>query len=146
MLTPDYLSLASVRLKGREKWVGRTAGLTFIFIRVAGGQCVWRKGRQHVGPGDVLVLNAGSGAQLSPATTRSLVFSFFSVNDEHLFPLFGSKEIMLVRGINELFNGVTLYPASKALAARCHQLLRDVAQDMDLDHRGQLLRIAAARA
>lgn len=144
MLEPDSLSLAWVRLKAREKWVGRSPGLAFIFLKAGGGQCLWRKGSQPLEPGDVLVLNTASGAELRPATTRKLLFSFFSVNFQDLYPLFSSKEIPLLRGIRDLFKRVTLYPASRALAAKCHRLLRDVPRESDLDHRGQLLRIAAA--
>ena len=73
-----------------------------------------------------------------------MLFSFFSVNFQDLYPLFSSKEIPFLQGITDLFNGVTLYPASRALAAKCHRLLKDVPRELDLDHRGQLLRIAAA--
>ena len=31
-----------------------------------------------------------------------------------------------------------------ALSGKCHRLLRDVPEELDLDHRGQLLRIVAA--
>jgi AraC-like DNA-binding protein len=144
MLEPDYLSLALVRLEPREKWVGRSAGLTFIFLRGGSGKCLWRKGSQPLEPGDVLVLNAASGGELKPATRRKLLFSCFSVNFEDLFPLFSAKEIPLLQGISDLFKGVILYPASRALATKCHRLLKDVPRELDLDHRGQLLRIAAA--
>ena len=143
MLGPDYLSLALVQLKAREKWVGPSAGLTFIFLKAGSGKCLWRKGSHYLEPGDVLVLNAASGGELKPAARGKLLFSFFSVNPEHLFPLFGSKEIALMHGITDLFQGSTLYPAYRALAAKCHRLLRDVPRELDLDHRGQLLRIVA---
>ena len=144
MLEPDCLSLAWVRLKAHEKWVGRSPGLAFVFLKAGGGRCLWRKGSQPLEPGDVLVLNAASGAELRPDTTRQLVFSFFSVNFDDLYPLFSFREIPLLQSISDLFNGVTLYPASRALAAKCHRLLRDAPRELDLDHRGQLLRIAAA--
>ena len=144
MLGSDYLSLAAVQLKAREKWVSRSAGLTFIFVNAGSGQCLRPKGPQQLEPGDVLVLNAASGARLSPAKTRTLLFSFFSVNLEHLFPLLSLKEIPLLQGTSDLFKGLTIYPASRALAAKCHRLLRDVPLELDVDHRGQLMRIAAA--
>jgi AraC-like DNA-binding protein len=144
MLGSDYLSLAAVQLKAREKWVSRSAGLTFIFVNAGGGQCLWPKGQQHLEPGEVLVLNAASGARLTPAMTRTLLFSFFSVTLEHLFPLLSLKEIPLRQGTSDLFKGLTIYPASRALAAKCHRLLRDVSLELDVNHRGQLMRIVAA--
>ena len=136
--------MASVRLKPREKWVNPSPGLTFIFLQAGGGQCLWRKASHPLAPGDVVVLNAASGAQLSPATTRKLLFSCFYITLEHLFPLFGLREIALAQGITDHFKAVTVYPGPRALATKCHRLLRDVPPELDLDHRGQLLRIVAA--
>jgi AraC-like DNA-binding protein len=144
MLGSDYLSLASVRLKAGDKWASRSAGLTIVFLNAGDGQCVWHKGSQHLEPGDLLVLNGASGAQLNAATKRKLLFSFFSINFEHLFPLFSSEELHFLQSIRALFEGVTLYPASRALATKCHRLLKDVSPELGLDHRAQLLHIVAA--
>jgi AraC-like DNA-binding protein len=144
MRGPDHLSLTSVQLKARDKWVSRSAGLTFIFPEAGSGECLWRQGLQPLEPGDVLVLNPASGGGVKLATRRKLRFWFFSVNLEYLFPLFGWKEIVLLPGINDLFKAVTLYPASSLLSAKCHRLLRDVPRELDLNQRVQLLGIAGA--
>lgn len=144
MVRPDFLSLVSVQLKTRDKWVGPSAGLTFIFPEAGSGECLWRNGIQPLEPGDVLVLNPVSGGGIKLATRRKLLFWFFSVNLEYLFPLFGWKEIVLLPGINDLFKGVTLYPASSLLSAKCHRLLRDVPRELDLNQRCQLLGITGA--
>jgi AraC-like DNA-binding protein len=144
MLGPHFLSLALVRLKARQKWVASSAGLTFIFPEAGSGECLWRKGLQPLEPGDVLVLNPASGGRVKLATRRKFLFWFFTLNLEYLFPLFDWKEIVLLPGINDLLKGVTLFPASSLLSAKCHRLLRDVPHELDLNHRSQLLRIAGA--
>jgi AraC-like DNA-binding protein len=63
---------------------------------------------------------------------------------EHLLPLFASSEICLLQGVTEDFKRARLYPASSPLAVECHRLLGEVPPQFNLDHRSQLLRVAAA--
>ncbi len=144
MGAPDFLSLELVRLRPREKWVNPGGGLTFVFVQSGAGRCSWRKGAQEVEPGDVLVFSDASGAGLKPTPERKLVFLFFSVSLEHLFPLMVWKEIPRVRDIAALFKHVTLYPASRMLAAKCQRVLREVPPELGLEHRAQLLQVVAA--
>ena len=60
MQTSEYLSLASARVKAREKWATPSAGLTFSFVKAGAGLCAGRKGSQRVEMGDVLVVSPDS--------------------------------------------------------------------------------------
>jgi AraC-like DNA-binding protein len=92
----------------------------------------------------VLVLDNAVGGNLCAPDRGELVFACFSVHSEHLFPLFASDEICLLQGVVDEFKRAKLYPASSPLALECHRLLREVPPQFSLDHRGQLLRVAAA--
>jgi AraC-like DNA-binding protein len=66
-----------------------------------------------------------------------------------MLPLFitatlGSNEIGLLPGITDDFKRGKLYPASTPLALECHRLLEEIPPHFNLDHRSQLLRVAAA--
>ena len=71
------------------------------------------------------------------------LFWTFSVCFENLLPLFSNNEISLLHDITEGFKASKLFPASNTLAAECHRLLEVVPPQFNLDHRGQLIRIAA---
>ena len=99
---------------------------------------------QRLLAGDILVLDGAVRGKLSVADHDEVVFWNFSVCGEHLYPLFASQEICLLQSVLDEFKPVKLYPASSALARECHRLLEDVAPQFNLDHRSQLLRVAAA--
>jgi AraC-like DNA-binding protein len=73
-----------------------------------------------------------------------MLFWCFSLCLEHLFPLFYSNEISLIPTISDIFKSAKLYPASSSVAMECHRLLQEVPPQFNLDHRSQLLRVAAA--
>jgi len=63
---------------------------------------------------------------------------------EHLFPLFASSEIALLEDVVGGLKKAKLFPAASPLAARVNRLIADVTPEFNLDHRSQLLRVAAA--
>ena len=63
---------------------------------------------------------------------------------EHLLPLFAGDEISLLHEVTDHFKGAKLFPASTALAMKCHQLIEEVPSQLDLEYRSHLLRVAAA--
>jgi AraC-like DNA-binding protein len=145
MLSQEHLTLRLVRLKPSEKWIHGANGLSFVFPNGGGGKYVSTEVTQRLTPGDVLVLSGapeGKGG-LCADEGGEMVFWFFAVNFEHLFPLFAGDEICLLQSVTEGFKGAKLYGASSPLAGECHKLL-EVPPQFNLDHRSQLLRVVAA--
>jgi AraC-like DNA-binding protein len=138
------LRLRLVRLKPTDEWFIKGDEIFFIFPKGGAGSYVSKVLTHSLLPGDVLVLNGASGGKLCFSNGDELVFWFFCARLEHLFPLFETNEISLLRNVTADFNGTKLYPASSTLARDCHRLLGEAPPQFDLDHRGQLLRVVAA--
>jgi AraC-like DNA-binding protein len=73
-----------------------------------------------------------------------MIFWSFYLCLEHLLPLFDSNEISLLQEVTDHFKGSKLFPASTALAIKCHRLIEEVPSQPDLEQRSYLLRVAAA--
>jgi AraC-like DNA-binding protein len=143
VLGQDHLSLRLVRLTSPEEWVHPREGLAFVFPKGGTGKCGSGNSAQDLGPGDVLLLNEGSGRKVSVANGAELVFWCFSLCLEHLFPLFADKEIAMLHGVADDLKGPRLYPASSPLATECHRLVAGAPPKFNLAHRGHLLQVAA---
>jgi AraC-like DNA-binding protein len=145
MLAEDYLTLRLARLKSPENWINEQVGIAFVFIKGGAGKCVCGPtASQRLAPGDVLVLDGVVGGKLCAPDRGEIVFAWFSTCFENLLPLFASNEISLLQGVTDGFKRAKLYPASSPLALECHRLLGEVPPQFNLDHRGQLLRVAAS--
>ena len=146
MLSQEYLTLRLLRLKPSEKWIHAVNGLSFVFMKEGGGKYVSKTVVHPLVPGTVLVLNGtpegDSGLQADAGS--GMVFSFFAVTLEHLFPLFVANEICQLQNVAEGFKRTRLYASSNPLARECHRLLAEVPPEFTLDHRSQLLRVVAA--
>ena len=73
-----------------------------------------------------------------------MVFWSFSLLVEHLAPLLAADEIFLLKQVTDSLKGPKLYPASSWLAQECHRLVASAPPQGNVDHRSQVLRIAAA--
>jgi AraC-like DNA-binding protein len=146
MLAQEYLTLRLVRLKPSEKWIHTANGLAFVFLKDGCGKYASPEVTHHLAAGDALVLSGTQKGEsgLYADEGREMVFWFFAANIEHLFPLFAIDEVCLLQGVAESLKGTRLYVASSPLAGECRRLLADVPPRFGLDHRGQLLRVAAA--
>lgn len=144
MLTEGHLTLKLVRLKSAYEWPKSGNGLSFLFPKAGSGSYFSGKESRQISPGDVLLLNGRVPFKLSPGEGGELLFWTFSIDFEHLFPLFTHTEIPFVHEVADNLGSVRHYPASAALAAECHRLISEAPPHFDLDHRGQLLRLAAA--
>lgn len=144
MLTQDYLSLRLHRLRRGEEWTPRNNGLSFVFPKGGGGRFCCGTVAGRLSPGDVLVMDRAPCGKLCVSDADELLFWWFSMCSEHLFPLFASSEICLVQSVMEEFKGAKLYPASSPTSRQTHRLLASMPPQFDLDHRTQLLRVAAA--
>jgi AraC-like DNA-binding protein len=144
MSTNEHLTLHLCRLKPTEVWANEAEGLHFVFLTGGAGECACGRSTWPLVSGDVLVLRGGTGCRLSPVNGAEIVFLFFSACLEHLFPLFVARELGFVQSLMDVFTSPRLYRASGPAATRWHELVGDVAPQSNLEHRGQLLKVAAA--
>ena len=144
MLTQDHLMLRLVRLKPEEEWFITGEGLAFVFPTGGTAKFVLGPVMQSLAPGDVFVVSAESGGKLLAPAKGESAFWYFSLKLEHLFPLFASNEISLLHAVSDRFRNAKLFPSASPLARACHRLIGEVPPQFTLDHRSQLLRVAAA--
>jgi AraC-like DNA-binding protein len=144
MLDQDHLTLKLVRLKPPEQWMHKREGLSFLFPKGGAGSCASGAITQRLVPGSVLVLDGAVSGGVSVPSGGEAVFWCFSLCLEHLFPLFASNEITLLESVTENFKGMKWYPPSSPVATQCRKLIGEVPPQFTLEHRGQLLRVAAA--
>lgn len=140
----DHLALQLARLKSPEEVDQRGEGLLFLFAKGGGGKYSSSLATHRLSPGDVLVFNRSVGGKIAVLENKpEFLFWTFLASFEHLLPLFSSNEVSLLHNITESFKASKLYPAGSPLAAECQRLLGVVPPQFNLDHRGQLVRIAA---
>jgi AraC-like DNA-binding protein len=142
MLNQEHLTLRLTRLRATEAW-SVPADLAFLFPKGGTANCMCGRLTQCLAPGDVALLGGKEPWQVSVAERGQLVFWDFTLKLEHLFPLFGCEEIALLQAVVERLKGIRLYPAASALAQECHRLIGELPPQFNLDHRSQLLRVAA---
>ena len=131
----DHLTLKLSRLQPGEEWQPTKPVFSFLFVIAGSGKCLSGAVPQAVLPGDVLVLNGPATAPLVADSAAGLVFWWFSLSLEHLFPLFAGHELCLLGQITEVFKNAKLYTAATPPARECHRLLADVPSHFNLDHR-----------
>jgi AraC-like DNA-binding protein len=140
----DYLRLRMVNLKAPGKWPCRGHGLFFVLPTKGRGIFVSKTDSGPLSPGDLLVLDGSSRCKVLADEAHEITFCFFSVSFERLLPLFATEELALLRNLMEAFSSARFYEAASGLAAECHRLVSDAPTQIDLDHRCQLLRVAAS--
>jgi len=114
-----------------------------VFPNGGDGQYVCRSNTHYLSPGDVLILNPPCDGEVGGSNGNEFTFSFFSVNSEDVFPLFGSREISQLNIVYEKLKTSRLHGRDTALAKACHTLLAEVPPQVDINHRVQLLRVIA---
>jgi AraC-like DNA-binding protein len=144
MNNQDHLMLRLARLKSSEECEQKGEGLTFVFAKGGTGKYLSKLATYRLSPGDILVFNGSSDSKLAVTDGKGVfLFWVFSLCFENLLPLFAGGEISLLHKITDGYRGGKVYPANTPLAAECHGLLGLVPGQFNLDHRGQLIRIAA---
>lgn len=140
----DHLALRQARLESPEELDQNGEGLFFLFSKGGAGKFTTKTATHRLLPGDILVFNGAAGFKLA-AWNINGEFNYwnFSACFENLLPLFASDEISLLHKIADGFKAARYYPASMPLAAECQRLLEAVPPQFNLNHRGQLIRIAA---
>lgn len=144
MLDSHHLSLRSVQLPRGAEWSLRDEGLLFVFPQGGRGHCACGSVTHAMDGGDVMVVNGTAGAVLSVAGGPEFSFAWFALRLEHLFPLFGSAEILVLQSLADGFKVPRRYPNGTDLTAKCQQWLGEVPPECNLIHRGSLLRVASA--
>jgi AraC-like DNA-binding protein len=144
MSPPDHLALRLIRLTGAEEWTPMGKGLRFLFPQAGVGKYVSGPVAASVSKGEVLALNGTEAGKVRAMNGPELVLRSFSVRLEHLFPFLAANELPLLARVTENLNAIKWYPASTPVAMACHRLLNEIQPEFNLDHRIQLVRIAAA--
>ena len=143
MLVEQHFSLRLTRLNAPEEWSFQREGMVFLIFKTGPARYVAGHVSLHTKAGDVLILSEGNRGKLFVPGSE-VVFWNFSLCLEHLFPLFVGSEISLLQDVISGLKDAKLLEAGTTLAAQVNRLIEEVTPEMNLDHRGQLLRIAAA--
>lgn len=146
MLVQSYLSLQAGHLTPLDKWACEGDELFLVFPKAGVCQVTSPGSALRVTAGDMIVMSGRSGAKLAPLAEDSgseLVFSWFSISADSLFPLFAAEEIGFLQNVLQGFRNPKVYFKTVPLIAQCRKLLGEVGSKVDLNHRSQLLRVAA---
>jgi AraC-like DNA-binding protein len=140
-----HLALSLACLKSHEESEQEGEGLIFLFSKGGVRKYISKLAVHRLLPGDILVFNRTAGSKLTVYDNKGeFLFWIFSVCFENLLPLFAGNEIGLLHNVIEGFKAAKIYPARSPLAVECRRLLGMVPSEFNLDHRGQLIRIAAS--
>jgi AraC-like DNA-binding protein len=144
MIVEEHFCLRLTRIKSKEQWGYQREGLVILIFKTGAGRYVVDDVTVDTAPGDVLILAEGAKGKLSVFKKDEVVFLNFSLCLEHLFPLFASNEIALLEDVMGGLKNIKLLPALSPLAVQVNALIKDVLPEFNLNHRSQLLRVAAA--
>lgn len=144
MAFSDYLTLRQARLRPMESWSCKVAGLLFLLPRAGAGCLVRGTDHRALAKGDLVVLSVAADCQVRGEANGGIHFWWFSVCLEHLYPLFDGHEISLLAKLAAKCNQHSFHGSHTPLAIECHRLLDEIPPRSTLDHRGQLLRVAAS--
>lgn len=138
----NYLTLRLVRLQRPDEWNDTEDGLSFILMKGGRGTYTTRNQHWDLASGDVVVAGSAPGAKLT--TREEAVFWEFTVCLVHLMPLFSPEEISLLQTIVDDLRKCKQYASASPLAQECHRLAESAPPAGNIDHRSQMLRVAAA--
>ena len=140
----DNLALSLRLLKSPEESDQTGEGIVLVFSKGGVGQYATPLAAHRLLPGDALVFRRTAGSKITVGDKEAeFLFWIFSVHFENLLPLFACQEISRLRKLMEGFKHPKIHPAGSSLAMECRRLLEVVPPQFNLDHRGQLIRIAA---
>ncbi len=143
MLAHEYFTLKLVKLNSAGDWSFKQEGLCILLPKGGAGRFLSGPGNQRLAAGDVVVLNGAAQVRLTPQENGELIFWCFSLRLDQLYPLFAGGEIARLEGVAESFSRPRHFPAVRPLAKQCHRLVEEISPEFNLDHRSQLLRVAA---
>ena len=117
---------------------------TFVFIKGGIGKYLFPHAIQRLIPGNILVVSKHSIGKLYADDKSDCVFTTFSLQFEHLFPLFASNEIGLLHSVMANFKAGRIVTPGSSVAVECQPILEVAYTQSRLQQRSQLLRIVAA--
>ncbi|HUA68383.1 MAG TPA: hypothetical protein VMA13_07520, partial [Candidatus Saccharimonadales bacterium] len=126
MLGDDHLKLRLVRLQASEMWTNRSLSddeFTFVFIKGGIGKYLFPNASQRLMPGNILVVSKHSIGKLYADDKSECVFTTFSLQFEHLFPLFASNEIGLLHNVMANFKAGRIITPGSSVAVECQPIL-----------------------
>ncbi len=146
MPTQSYLTLQTGRLQPSEKWTCEGDDLFLLFPEAGAGQVSAFSTHLPVTPGDLIALSGRSAAKMAAANggnAGELVFKWFAVSLDSLFPLFSPAEVSFLQNVTQEYRRPKIFAKASPVAAACRQLVGEVAGQLDLIHRSQLLKVVA---
>ena len=146
MLNQSYLTLQTGRLKPSEKWACEGDDLFLLFPESGAGQISAFSSNFRVAPGDMIAMSGRSAAKLvaqDGAAATELVFSWFAVSLDSLFPLFSPAEVSFLQNVTQEYRSPKIFAKTNPVAVRCRELMCEVGDKLDLIHRSQLLKVVA---
>jgi AraC-like DNA-binding protein len=143
MFDGDFLALRLVRLKSSEELTSEKDGLCFAFFKGGLGQFATGTAMYKLVSGDMIVWEANPKAKIAAAIGGEVTFWSFSIQMEHLFPLFSGDEISFLEPVITTFKDAKFFPAAATLSIKCHRLIDEISPKSDLECRSQLLNVAA---
>lgn len=147
MLTQNYLTLQTGRLKPSEKWACEGDDLFLLFPETGTGQISAFSSNFRVASGDMIAMSGRSAGKLvaqDGGAATELVFKWFAVSLDSLFPLFSPAEVSFLQNVTQEYRSPKIFAKTNPVAVGCGKLLREVEDKLDLIHRSQLLKVVAA--
>jgi len=139
----NYLGVKFVRLESGKAWQPPNEGLFFIFLAEGSGDYSDERLTRQLRQGDVLVLRQNGKLTRFVAKQAGMAFRWFSLQLEQLYPLLDVTELSLIEDVAEEFGSLKPFQASAAQASECQRLIAEIPAAPSLEHRAQVLAIAA---
>lgn len=135
-------------LQWLEMGVGETRSFShdgFLFLIPQGGEasCVCGSLRTPMSKGHFLVVANSGTNRVLVEEAREFRAGWFTVRLDHMFPLFGSTEIALLRRVSEAFLKPRRFPVHGGVAKECSDWLRARPSCWNLEQRSRLLCVVA---
>lgn len=146
MPAQSYLTLHTGRLKPSEKWTCAGDDLFLLFPEAGTGQVSAFSAHLPVTPGDLIALSGRSAAKMAAShggNAGELVFKWFAVSLDSLFPLFSPAEVSFLQNVTQEYRSPKIFAQASPVATACRQLVSEVADHLDLIHRSQLIKVVA---
>lgn len=143
MSTYNHLVLQAFTLQAGEEFTPNPDGLTFIFAGQGAGRWTMKTATTPFAAGEILLVNGAGGGKITAHDKGDFQFWGFSLCFENLMPLFSGNEISVLHIVTDGFKSPKTFPAAHPVAKECAALLAAVPEQLNLNHRGHLIRIAA---
>ena len=142
----NHLALHTERIKASDVWPCEGDLLYLIFVESGAGRVTAFSKPIPLDSGDLVVVNGRSDAKMGlplSGNGSELVFKWFAVSMDSLFPLFSPAEVSFLQNVGQAFRSPKVFSATHPIALQCRSSLRDAGEKQDLVHRSQLLKVVS---